>query len=232
MDKPGFIAPNLRADLKALTDGLRARTRMLIEASKIIQGEIDRVMAHVRQRADHLAQRRSRDNLVYAFGSIAEREGYLDLDDYAIAGLEHHGLLYAYWIALAASETFSGNRGDLLRHIFTCPIRYNWCVREGARLARSFAIALEREETELFRRRQENGSKDWRKRPMTHRQYHRIAVICRAGGFEDPGPMKSGRASDWIEDRGNRIGLWDAPEAPPEWLLDGSNDGWGKPSST
>jgi len=193
-----------------------------------MRGEAERLAAHIRQRADHLSKKRSRDNLVHAFGSIAEREGYLDLDDYAVAGLEHYGQLYAYWMALAARETLASSRGDLLRHIFACPTRLEFCRREGARLAREYWIAAEKLETELFNRRQKTGSKHWRKDPMTSRQYFRIALICRRGGFADPGPMKSGAAHDWIVTHGSHPDFWEAPVVAPSWVLDDSNDGWGR----
>ena len=229
MDQPRVISTNLTTRLSVIADGLRARTRILASAAKISRGELATVAAHIRQRADHAGSRRTRDNLVHAFGSNAERGGYLYLDDYAAAGLEHHGQLYAYWMAMAASETFAANRGDLLRHIFSCPSRLEWCRREGARVAWEYAKAARDEETAAFHRRQKSGSKDWRKRTMTARQSHLIALIRLRGGFADPGPLKSGPAHDWIALHGSHPDFWAAPEVGPPWVLDDSNAGWGQP---
>lgn len=228
MDQPRVTITDFSPRIGKLADSLRARTRILASAARILRGDLERVAAHIRQRADHAAKSRSRDNLIYAFGANAERGGYLYLDDFAVAGLEHHGQLYAYWMALAARETFAANRGDLLKHIFSCPRRLEWCSREGARLAREYAQKVDEEETALFQRRQANGSKDWRKSPMTARQYYRIVLIRRRGRFPDPGPLKSGPAHDWIALHNSHPDFWAAPEVGPPWLLDDTNESWGQ----
>jgi hypothetical protein len=214
-------ADPVRDHLSRLARDLRARTRILATAARIRFGEAKAVAFHIRQQMQMQDGSRSRANLVHAFGAIAEREGYTDLDDLAISGAEHHGQLYAYWMALAATECLASSRGELLRYIFSDPGRLDWCRKEGARLAWEFVKSAREEETALFRKRQETGSKHWRKEPMTARQYYLITLISVRGDIPLPEGLRCGPAHDWIALNGAHPNFWVAPERPPPWRIDG-----------
>lgn len=203
--------------LSTLIRELRSRTRILATAARVRLGEAKAIVFHIRQQMQMAEGSRTRGNLVFAFGAIVEREGYLDLDDLAINGLERHGQLYAYWMAGAATECLASTRGELLRHIFSDPERLGWCRKEGARLAWEFVKSARDEETALFRRRQEKGTKHWRKEPMTARQYYMMTLISVRGDIPMPVGLRCGPAHDWIALNGGHPNFWTAPERPPPW---------------
>jgi hypothetical protein len=203
--------------IRELARELRARTRILATAARVRLGEAKAVAFHIRQQMQVADGTRTRGNLVFAFGAIAEREGYLDLDDLAINGLERHGQLYAQWMASAATECLASSRGELLRYIFSDPERLDWCRKEGARLAWEFVKSARDEETALFRRRQENASKHWRKEPMTARQYYMMTLISVRGDIPMPVGLRCGPAHDWIALNGGHPNFWIAPLRPPPW---------------
>lgn len=218
METSGQISDNKpRAALGALARQLQQRSKILAHAAKVKAGEAKVLASHCKQFASMRDGTRTRANLVYSFGSIAERGGYLDIDDYAIAGLEHHGVLYAGWMAQAASENPACSRGDLLRIIFSEKHRLKWCVREGARLAWEFSKAASDAETDLFRSRQGNPNKHWRKEPMTARQFWMITLICVRGDFEMPVGLRNGPAHDWIARHGGHPNFWKPPMRAPAW---------------
>ena len=206
--------------LSALARKLKQRTRILAHAAQVRLGEAKVLAAHIKQCAHAREGSRTRANLVYSFGSIAERGEYLDLDDYAIYGLEEHGQLYAYWIAKAASESLASSRGELLRTVFSKPHRADWCRKEGARFAWEYGKAGRDEETSAFRKRQENGAQHWRKEPMTARQYWMILLICIRGDYEMPIGLRCGPAHDWIARNGGHPNFWEPPLRPPPWNLE------------
>lgn len=227
--------PGLRHSLVPFIRDLRARSRILATAARVRLGEAKAIAFHIRQQVQIQQGSRSRANMLFAFGAIVEREGYSDLDDFAVNGIEHHGALYAYWVALAASESLASSRGELLRIIFSDPVRLDWCRKEGARLAWEFIKAAREEETALFRKRQESGSKHWRKDPMTARQYYMITLISVRGDIPMPGVLSCGAAHDWIAMNGGHPNFWDAPAAPPTWTIGApASDGaerWGQPAA-
>ncbi len=210
------IAIKLRDPLRLL----KARARILENAARVRQGEAKVLAFHIRQQADVREQRRSPANLLFAFGAIVEREGYLDLDDYAVAGIEHHGQLYALWIAQAAVETLASSRGELLRHVFADPRRLDWCRKEGARLAWEHAKAAREAESALFHKRREGKTQHWRKGPMTARQHYMMTLISVRGAIPMPGNLRCGPAHDWISINGAHPNFWVAPARPPPWRLD------------
>ena len=197
---------------------LRQRTRIMLDAAQIRVGELQTVAAHIKQQALFRANTRSAANRVYAFGAIVEREGYLDLDDYAIAGLEHNGLHYALWMALAAVANPASSRGELLRVIFSDPERERWCRAEGARVAWEFAKVAREQETALFHKRQAaGGSKDWRKEPVTARQHYLQTLISIRAGIPIPAKQSCGAAHDWIALNGGHPDFWTPPAGHPAW---------------
>ena len=209
------LAPS--EDLKTLIRALKGRARILASAAKVRLGEAQAVASHARQRMKMADGSRTRANLVYAFGAVVERGGYLDLDDFAVAGLERHGPLYAYWLAQAANESLASDRAGLLRYIFSDPIRLDWCRQEGARLAWEYAKAARDEETALFLRRQEKGSRHWRKEAMTARQFYMMTLISVRAGISVPLGLNCGQAYDWIALNGGHPDFWTAPLRPPPW---------------
>jgi hypothetical protein len=215
-----FSGPDLRASLKDQAYRLRARARIIASTCATRLGEATAVAFHIRQQAQMKDGSRSRANLVHAHGAIHEREGYIDVDDFAINGAEHHGQLYAYWMANAAIECAGSSRGELLRHIFSDPVRLDWCRKEGARLAWEYVKSAREAETELFRQRQERGTKHWRKEPMTERQYYLITLICVRGDIPMPEGLRCGAAHDFIAMNGGHPNFWTAPDRPPPWRLD------------
>lgn len=206
-----------QSKLSDLVRQLRGRTKILANAARVLLGESKTVAFHIRQQLQMAESSQSPANRLFAFGAIAEREGYLDLDDLAVAGLEHHGHLYAEWMARAAIKCFAASRGELLRHIFADSKRLEWCRKEGARLAWEFVKSARDSETALFRKRQETGSKHWRKEPMTAKQFYMIALISVRGNIPLPHGLKCGPASDWIRMNGANPRFWEAPQRPPPW---------------
>jgi hypothetical protein len=194
---------------------LRARLRVLEQAEQIRLGELKTIAAHARQAKQVAEGAHTVANRVYAHGAIAERGGYLNIDDYALAGLEAHGDLYALWIATTAAANPSSDRGGLLRIIFADPRRHAWCRAEGARLAWEFAKAAREKETALFHARQARGSKHWRKNAVTEFQFYMISLIEVRGGFRAPNNLNCGRAHDWIAQVGGHPDFWAPPAGPP-----------------
>lgn len=162
---------------------------------------------------------RTRDNLVYAFGSIVEVGSYLDLDDLAVCGLEAHGGLYALWIARCAWRNPEGTRATFLREIFGDPERLIWCRGEGARIRwRFLKAAYDTEHAAwLSSAAAQNKQAAWRKKPSTVEQQYMVSLIRARGEFADPGPMKRGQAHDWIAAHGGDPKFWQPPQSAPEW---------------
>lgn len=228
-DQPLVAITDLGGSLVSLLRDLKARSQILVSAARLRLGEAKAVAFHIRQDFQMQQGTRSRANMLFAFGAIVEREGYLDVDDFAAYGLEHHGQLYAYWIAIAACQSLASSRGELLRVIFSDPVRLDWCRKEGARLAWEYIKRAREEETALFRRRQETGTKHWRKEPMTARQYYMITLISVRGDIPMPGILSCGAAHDWIAMNGGHPNFWDPPEAPPVWTINEHSGAWGRP---
>lgn len=214
------VPDKLTGNVSRLARELRDRIKVLAHAARVRQGEAKVVAYHIQQQAQVRDGSRSRANLVYAFGAIAERVGYTELDDYAIYALEHHGPLYAWWLAEAATESLAWNRGELLRHIFSDARRYDWCRKEGARLAWEYGKAARDLETALFHERQKNKTKHWRKEPMTARQFWMITLISIRGDIPIPGPLRCGPAHDWIARNGGHPNFWEPPLRPPPWQVE------------
>jgi hypothetical protein len=180
----------------------------------------ERALSHIRMASLSREQNRSRDQLVLAKGLISEKLGYETLDDLAILGLEADGPHYALWIAKAAMECEARGRGELLRHIFSCPRRLQWCRAEGARISHAFGKRVDDAKRERFLERQKNGgSTNWRKDPVTSHQEHRMALISVRCGIPVPGDLLKGSAHDWIAINSAHPDFWKAPERMPEWIL-------------
>lgn len=203
------------SDIERNITSLRARLLVLEQAEKIRLGELKTIAAHARQAKQVAEGSRTRANEVFAHGAIAERGGYLHIDDYAIAGLEAHGNLYALWIASAAAANPSTDRGGLLQIVFANQGRFTWCRAEGARLAWEFVRAARERETALFHARQARGSKHWRKNAITEFQHYLITLIEVRGGFRAPANLNCGRAHDWIAQVGGHPDFWAPPAHPP-----------------
>ena len=104
---------NARERLAPHIISLRARVRILADAARIRLADADRLDFHVRRESLRRANSRTRNNRIFGHGANAEKGGYDHLPDLAILGLEHHGPLYALWMAIAANEV-TGGRGACL----------------------------------------------------------------------------------------------------------------------
>lgn len=206
-----------RNALRGQIASLRARVRIMKAAAAVREGDAERLSFHVRQENIRRTNSRTRNNKLFAHGSVAEKGGYVDLDDLAILGLEHHGPLYAYWVAISAGEV-AGGRGEYLANIFSCHKRLAWCHSEGARVAWAWAKALRDEQTAEFEARDRAGTLgDWRKLPASARQHYLIALICRRLGVDAPQRLRRGTAYEWIKLRGGHPTFWQPPDRLPDW---------------
>lgn len=177
--------------------------------------EFDR---HLRDQRIARTMRSSRSQKLFAKGATAEKIGYLDILDEAILGLEAHGLLYAMFISQAAAETEATDRGSLLRHVFSCPRRLDWCVKEGARISMEFSKAADEKRTREFRARQaKTNSRHWRKEPVTEFQLYRIRAIELRLGINAPSFKSCGKAHDWIAVYADNPAFWRIPAKLPPW---------------
>jgi hypothetical protein len=208
---------NARERLPALLLSLRARVKIMAAAAATRLAEADRLAFHVRQESLRRTGQRTRNNLLFAHGSNAEKGGYLDLPDLAILGLEHHGPLYALWIAISAGEV-TGSRGAYLDHIFSCPRRLAWCQSEGARVAWHWSKALRDEQSSEFEERDRQGTLGaWRKLHVSEKQHYLIALICQRRGIRAPVRLRRGTAYEWIRAQGGHPDYWQPPVRLPDW---------------
>ena len=206
--------------LKERLSVLRARANAAIARLRPEAAEKERVAFHARQQELMRAEKRGRNQKLFAHGSNAEVGGYLDLDQYAIRGLEAHGHLYGYWMAQAALLSGGTTRADLLRCIFSDPRRLDYCVRLGLAISWEFARAARARETaEFLARDAEDRRKLWRKREVTPLQRYDIRLIEMRLGIEAPKQLRRGTAHDWIAEKGGHPDFWTAPERPPEWKI-------------
>jgi hypothetical protein len=191
---------------------------MAKQAVKI--GEAERIAFHARQQELIRAGKRNRNQQLFAHGSNAEVGDYLDLDQYAIRGLEAHGPLYAYWMAQAALMSGGKCRSDLLRCIFSNQARRDYCANLGLVISWHFArAARERETAEFLARDAEDLRKLWRKKPVTSRQRYDILLIEARLKIAAPANLRRGTAYDWIAAHGSHPDFWNAPARPPEWHI-------------
>jgi hypothetical protein len=206
--------------LKERLSLLRARANAAIAGRNAELGEKERIAFHARQQELMRSQKRSRNQRLFAHGSNAEVGGYLDLDQYALRGLEAHGSLYAYWIAQAALLTSAATRADLLNCIFSDTERLDYCVKLGLAISWEFAREARARETAEFRARDaDDPRKLWRKRTVTALQRYDIQLIETRLGIEDPKRLRRGTAHDWIAAKGGHPDFWTAPSRPPEWRI-------------
>jgi hypothetical protein len=210
----------IREQLKAPIRSLSARMKVLRAAAAIRAIEARDFHRHLKDRRIARKRDRTRSQQLFGKGATAERIGYLELDDFAIVGLEAHGALYALWIARAAMETEARDRGQLLRHIFSCPKRLDWCSKEGARICLEFSKAADEEETRKFRERQaRGGSKDWRKEAVSEHQQYQLEAISKRLDIPIPSNLNRGSAHDWIALKKANPSYWQIPDRLPDWDL-------------
>jgi hypothetical protein len=199
---------------------LRARLKVLRSVAAVRALNAREFERHLRDRRTARNRYGSRSQKLFGKGATAEKIGYLDLDDYAIVGLEAHGALYALWIAEAAMASEARSRGELLRHIFACPRRLDWCRKEGARISREFSKDADEAKTREFHERQaRGGSNDWRKENVTEFQLHQMEVISVRLDIAIPVGLNCGRAHDWIAVHKANPDYWKIPDKLPEWEL-------------
>ena len=211
------IREHLRAPLRSLL----ARVRVLRATASIRALSAREFERHLRDRRVARQRDRSRSQQLFGKGAAAEKIGYLDVDDFAIVGLEAHGALYALWIAQAAMESEARDRGALLRHIFSCPKRLDWCRREGARISLEFSKNADEAKSQAFRERQaRGGSRSWRKEPVTEHQLYRMEAISVRLGVSIPDGLNCGSAHDWIARMKAKPDYWAVPEKLPDWSSD------------
>jgi len=200
---------------------LRARLKLASAAAMLKAGELERVAFHERQQRLIREGSRTRNQKLFAHGSNAEHGDYLEIDQYAVRGLEAHPDLYAFWMAKAASAIIAENRGDLLRCVFSDERRQNFCVAEGLRVSWGFTRKQRAAETAEFKGRQESGNhQQWRKLPRTSFQDWMIDLIERRGEFNAPAGMRRGKAHDWIAFHDGHPDFWAPPARYPDWELE------------
>lgn len=210
----------LRQRLLTPIRNLQVRVGHMQGAAAIRVASEERALSHVRMARLSREENRSRDQLVLGKGLISEKLGYETLDNFAILGLEANGPHYALWIAKAAMECEARSRGELLRHIFSCPRRLQWCRAEGARVTHEFGKRADEARRESFLERQrKGGSTNWRKDPATSHQEYRMALISVRCGVPVPDNLLKGTAHDWIAINSAHPDFWKAPERMPEWVL-------------
>ena len=216
--QPPYI--KVRAHLRAPLRSLQARAKVMratLTKRAIAARDFER---HLRDARTARRRDRTRSQLLFGKGATAEKIGYLDLDDFAIVGLEAHGVLYALWIAQAAMESEARDRGTLLRHIFSSPKRLDWCRKEGARICMEFSKEAEEAATRAFQERQaKGGSKSWRKEPVTEFQLYRMEAISVRLDVPIPPNLKCGTAHDWIALHKANPEYWAIPKKLPDWDL-------------
>lgn len=206
---------------------LSAHLRNLVVRAKIVRATAAQRAMNAREFEKHLKDKRAarqrgctRSQKLFGKGATAEKLGYLDLEDEAILGLEAHGLLYATFIAQAAVETEATDRGTLLRHIFACERRRDWCVKEGARISLECSKAADEERTRAFKARQaKSKSRYWRKETPTELQLFRIRAIELRLDIKAPSHLTRGTAHDWISEHAANPAYWRIPEKLPPWKL-------------
>lgn len=218
--KGSSTVPTYRHHLAGPIRSLTARAKVLRVAlmqRAISAREFDR---HLRDSRTARKRDASRSQQLFGKGATAEIIAYLDLPDYAIVGLEAHGVLYAVWMARAAMESDARDRGSLLRHIFSCPKRLDWCRTEGARICMEFSRKADEERTRAFHERQARTSdRSWRKDPVTEFQIWQMNVISARLGVPIPGGLKNGTAHDWIAIHKANPDYWAIPAKLPDWEL-------------
>lgn len=210
----------MAAALKERMSLLRARSNAAIERQRAAAAEKDRIAFHARQQELMRAGTRGRNQQLFAHGSNAEVGGYLDLDQYALRGLEAHGHLYGYWMAQAALMSGGTNRADLLRCIFSDPRRLDYCVKLGLAISWEFARdARARATADFLAHDADDLRKVWRKRQVTPLQRYDIHLIEMRLGIEAPKKLRRGTAHDWIAKMGGHPDFWTPPARPPEWKI-------------
>jgi hypothetical protein len=210
----------MNAALKERLSLLRARSNAAIEHSRPVAAEKERIAFHARQQELMREGKRGRNQLLFAHGSNAEVGGYLDLDQYAVRGLQANGLLYAYWMAQAALLSEGATLADLLRCIFSDPARFDYCVKLGLVISWHFARDARAAETADFLSRDaQDVRRRWRKRSATEMQRYDIDLIEKRLGIKAPENMRRGAAHDWIAEKGGHPDFWAEPERPPEWKI-------------
>ncbi|WP_343345885.1 hypothetical protein WJT74_01180 [Sphingomicrobium sp. XHP0239] len=173
---------------------------------------------HLRDQRAARRRNTSRSQKLFGKGAVAEKLGYLDISDEAILGLEAHGTLYATFVAQAASETEATDRGTILRYIFSCPRRLEWCEKEGARISMEFSKAADEQRTREFNKRQaKNPSRSWRKDSITEFQEYRIKAIELRLEIKAPAFSSRGAAHDWIAVHVANPDFWRIPKELPPW---------------
>jgi hypothetical protein len=210
----------MTAALKERQSLLRARANAALARYRPEAAEKERIAFHARQQELMRAGKRERNQKLFAHGSNAEVGAYLELDQYAIRGLEAHGFLYGYWMAQAALLSGGTTRADLLRCIFSEPRRFDYCVKLGLVISWHFARAARAAETADFLKRDARDvRKLWRRRPVTPMQRYDIHLIETRLGIDAPDNLRRGTAHDWIAEKGGHPDFWTAPERPPDWKI-------------
>lgn len=209
-----------REQLRSPLRSLLARVKVLRAAASIRAISARDFERHLRDSQTARQRDRSRSQQLFGKGATAEKIGYLGIDDYAMVGLEAHGVLYALWMAQSAMESEARDRGMLLRHIFACPKRLEWCRREGARICLEFSKAADEQKTRAFRERQARGAnKNWRKEPVSEFQIYQIKAIEVRLGISSPSNVRRGTAHDWIALHKAKPEYWKVPDRLPDWEL-------------
>lgn len=216
------------ARLKQRLRVFRARANHALAAKRSEVADVQRLAFHLRHQEELRAGRRTRDQHLFAHGSNAEVGSYLDVDQYALRGLEANFDLYVLWLAQAFLMGGATTRAEALRIIFSDPDRNAYCIQEGLAVSWNYASALRAAETAEFRvRDDQDPRKRWRNAAVTERQLWDIRLIEDRLGISAPARLRRGTAHDWIELHGGHPDFWNPPPRPLEWKLPGANDAGG-----
>lgn len=223
MDSPITSEAQRREATRRLRQVLATLRRVADRAVRAQAAKVEdyeRIAFHERQQREMREQRRTRNQKLFAHGSNAEVGGYLDLDQYAIRGLEANVALYALWMANAVLQTGASTRAEILKCIFADEKRFSYCFTEGLAISWQFAKeARDKETAEFLSRDAGDTRKRWRSKPVTSLQRYDIDLIELRLGIKAPARLRRGSAHDWIAQYGGHPDFWMAPERPPEWKL-------------
>lgn len=204
-------------------DSIEIAARLLLSAldqldvgNEARMQELDQLTREASTYLHRKAAYHARDRACYRIGSALEPNGGHELDDVALAGLDHlgaFGLLLILPVALInPGESLSG----LLRLLFASEVGRQ--IREWgvwSRLTWLRALYLQETVSFLLSKKGMDPAQRWRKEKPTERQKYLAREISRALNIEEPSFDLRGEAFEWLKEQGGNPRFRGPPPIPP-----------------
>lgn len=159
-------------------------------------------LAELKRQAAAAGKRRARDEKRYELGGLLLTIGFENIDYYALYGLMAHPDHLLKWSIETRQRGEAQDLVHLIEKIFDDDRRAERCAEWGRYLSwASMRTLYEAEVTSFIASGKAGKEQQWRRDPVSSKQFYLIAQICKLEGIANPNIAKKGNAFDWLYER-------------------------------